>query len=524
MEEKIVFKKGDRRDTDITDIGMNGEGIGKADGYTLFIKDAVIGDRVRVSIMKAKKGYAYAHLDEVLIPSADRVTPVCPVARACGGCQLQAMSYEAQLRFKQSKVRNDLIRIGGFDADFVDSVMQDIAGMPGDPVRYRGKSQFPVGRDRDGNIVTGFYAGHSHSIIPIDDCIIGVEEYSGITKIIREHMRRYDIAPYDEVSGTGLIRHILIRKGFKTGEIMVCLVLNRGESRNGVYLTGQDELLEQLAAIRNMTSVSVNLNTDRSNVILGEETYTLWGSDVIRDIIEPVAADGPVSGEAGPDRPVGAAGVGERKAITYSISPKSFYQVNPAQTDRLYSLALEYANLTGTETVWDLYCGIGTISLFLAAGAAYVYGVEIVPEAVLDAKNNAALNGIDNASFYTGRAEDIELSENCELPAPSGGQTGDGSGSIRLPAPDVIVIDPPRKGCDEALLSTILKASPSRIVYVSCDPATLARDLKILCEGGYELNKVTPVDMFPHSIHCETVTGLHRTDGTVSGYMKNNNA
>ncbi len=499
MEDKILFKKGDKLDTDITDMGINGEGIGKADGYTLFIKDAVIGDRVRVSIMKAKKGYAYAHLDEVLIPSKDRVTPACPVARSCGGCQLQALSYPSQLKFKHDKVRNDLIRIGGFDEGFVDSVMQDIVGMDGAPVRYRGKSQFPVGRDREGNIVTGFYAGHSHNIIPIDDCVIGAGEYAEITKIIRDHMRRYDIAPYDEASGTGLVRHILIRKGYKTGEIMVCLVLNRGRAANkDMYLTGQEELLNALASVKDMTSVSVNLNTDRGNVILGDETDTLWGREVIRDIIEPVADADLQNME---DSSSGAA---EHRAITYSISPKSFYQVNPAQTDRLYSLALEYAHLTGTETVWDLYCGIGTISLFLAAGAAHVYGVEIVPEAVRDAKNNASLNGIDNASFYTGKAEDIELSD-----APASSPASDEqSDRILLPPPDVIVIDPPRKGCDEALLSTILKASPSRIVYVSCDPATLARDLKILCEGGYELRKVIPVDMFPHSIHVETVALL----------------
>jgi len=518
MKEKSLFKKGDKLDTHITDIGMNGEGIGKVDGYTLFVKDAVIGDKVSVSIMKAKANYAYAHLDEVLIPSEDRVTPVCPVARSCGGCQLQAMSYEAQLKFKHGKVRNDLIRIGGFDEDFVDSVIQDIEGMTGEPVRYRGKSQFPVGRDRDGNIVTGFYAGHSHSIIPIDDCVTGAEEYAVITRIIREHMKRYDIAPYDEVSGTGLVRHILIRKGFKTGEIMVCLILNRGESWNGMYLTGQDELLEKLAAIKNMTSVSVNLNRTNTNVIMGETTHTIWGSDVIHDVIEPVKK----TDLHGPED--SSAGASDHKALTYSISPKSFYQVNPVQTDRLYSLALEYAHLTGKETVWDLYCGIGTISLFLATKAAHVYGVEIVPEAIRDAKDNASINGLDNVSFYTGRAEDIVLSDGPDVFSAADEPSDDEHVAIRLPAPDVIVIDPPRKGCDEALLSTILTASPARIVYVSCDPATLARDLKILCEGGYELNKVTPVDMFPHSIHCETVTELHRTDGTVSGYMKNNNA
>ena len=476
----IEYKKGDQLDIDISDMGINGEGIGKIDGYTLFVKDAVIGDKAGVSIMKAKKNYAYAHLDEVLIPSNDRVTPVCPKAKSCGGCQLQALDYKAQLKYKQDKVRNDLIRIGGFDADFVDGILRDIVGMD-DNLRYRGKAQFPVGRDKDGNVVTGFYAGHSHNIIPIDDCVIGAKEYADITKIIKEHMRRFDIAPYDEESGTGLVRHILIRKGFKTGEIMVCLVLNRkripdtGKGK-ALYLTGQEELIKALADVSGMTSVSVNLNTERSNVIMGNETHTIWGSDSIKDTIEVCGDDMP------------------HRAITYSISPRSFYQVNPKQTDRLYSLALKYANLKGTETVWDLYCGIGTISLFLAGMAGHVYGVEIIPEAIEDARANAKYNGIDNATFYTGKAEEIGLSD----------------AKITLPKPDVIVIDPPRKGCDEALINTILSTAPGRVVYVSCDPATLSRDLKLLTNGGYEIKEATPVDMFPQCVHCECAVSLVR--------------
>jgi 23S rRNA (uracil1939-C5)-methyltransferase len=361
--------------------------------------------------------------------------------------------------------------------------MEPIIGMDDAfPVRYRGKAQFPVGRDREGNIVTGFYAGHSHSIIPIDDCVIGAKEYAKITGIIRDHMKHYDIAPYDENSGTGLVRHILIRKGYKTGELMVCLVLNRGKSSNGIYLTGQDELIKELGKINNMTSVSVNLNTHNTNVIMGDETYTIWGSDVIHDVIETVDAD--------------------ERAITYSISPLSFYQVNPKQTDRLYSKVLQYAGLTGKETVWDLYCGTGTISLFLAGSAAHVYGVEIVPDAIKDAIRNAKDNGIDNVSFYVGKAEDIYL---------DGSDTASEGGILLSDRPDVIVVDPPRKGCDQVLINTMLSAAPGKIVYVSCDPATLSRDLKLLCDGGYELKAVTPTDMFPHCVHIENCCLLTRT-------------
>lgn len=486
----MPYNKGDILTIDITDMGIGGEGIGKMDGYTLFVKDAVIGDKVKVSIMKAKKNYAYAHLDEVLIPSADRITPPCPKAKACGGCSLQALAYPAQLKHKQDKVRNDLIRIGGFDADYIDGILKDIVGMD-NPIRYRGKAQFPVGRDRDGNVITGFYASHSHNIIPIDDCIIGAAEYAGIMQIIKDHMKRFDIAPYDEASCTGLIRHVLIRKGYATGQIMVCLILNRGKASDKagakpMYLTGQDELIGKLTRITGMTSVSVNLNTDRTNVIIGDVTVTIWGEDKISDVITPDDSDG----------------------ITYAISPKSFYQVNPVQTDKLYSLALKYAHLTGKEIVWDLYCGIGTISLFLSGKAGHVYGVEIIPEAVKDAKANAVSNGIANATFYTGKAEDIKLSDDRNVSKDHGELSEDAE--IVLPRPDVIVIDPPRKGCDEVLIDTILKAKPLRIVYVSCDPATLSRDLKLLTAGGYKLDEVTPVDMFPHSIHCECAVALHR--------------
>ncbi len=500
-------------------MGVDGEGIGKINGYTLFVKDAVIGDRVEVSIMKAKKSYAYAHLDKVIVSSPDRIVPACPKARACGGCQLQALSYTAQLRYKQDKVRNALIRIGGFKETYVNSVLKDIVGMkPGPaqeaeedmnadiciPIRYRGKAQFPIGRDRDGRIVTGFYAGHSHNIIPIDDCVIGAAEYADITRTITEHMRYYDIAPYDEVSGTGLVRHILVRKGYKTGEIMVCLILNSKVCKDGIYLTRQDKLIEALRQIKGMTSVSVNLNSKKSNVIMGELTCTIWGEDVIHDIIEPVIDGGRSSGRLGGHECVNPTVKG---AIRYSISPRSFYQVNPVQTDRLYSKALQYAALTGTENVWDLYCGIGTISLFLAGCAGHVHGVEIVPEAIDDARKNARENGIDNVTFHVGKAEDIRISS----------ENGEDEGTILIEErPNVIVVDPPRKGCDPTLIETMLKAAPDRIVYVSCDPATFARDLKLLTDGGYCVDEITPYDLFPSSVHCEVCCVLSRLSNTMT--------
>lgn len=451
------YSKNDILEVNITDIGNEGEGIGKCeDGFTLFVKDAVIGDRVRVKIMKSKKNYAYAHLEEVLSPSADRVIPRCPIARACGGCQLQSMSYSAQLAFKTKKVKNNLIRLGGFDEGFIDSVMQPICAME-EPYRYRDKAQFPFGTDRDGKIVCGFYAGRTHSIIPCTDCELGVTQNKEVLDIILDYMNRYHVSPYNEETATGLIRHVLIRKGFATDELMVCLVVNTTED-----LPAQDKLVEALAKLDKMTSVSLSVNTEQTNVIMGTTVKTIYGSETITDRIGDV---------------------------TFAISPLSFYQVNPVMTEKMYRQALEYASLTGNEVVWDLYCGIGTISLFLAQKASKVYGVEIVPQAIEDAKQNAVNNGISNTEFIVGAAEDI---------APS------------LPRPDVIVVDPPRKGCDERCISTIIENEPKRIVYVSCDSATLARDLRILCDNGYEITSLRAFDNFSQTVHVETVCLLSK--------------
>lgn len=488
----MEYKKNDRLTVKIEDMNNEGEGIGRADGFTLFVKDTVIGDVAEVKIMKAKKHYAYARLEKLLTPSPHRVEPVCPTYRQCGGCQLQMLSYEQQLAFKQRKVRNDLIRIGGFDPDFVDGVMQPIVGMD-EPFHYRNKAQYPIGTDKEGSPVAGFYAGRTHSIIPNIRCSLGVRENEEILRVVLDHMKENKVSVYDETSGQGLLRHVLIRKGFTSGEIMVCLVVNfRGKARQEskhIFLPRQEILIEKLARIPGMSSICVSVNTERTNVIMGKEIHTLWGNSFICDTIHvrDMQKDGyPFTG----------------KELTFHISPLSFYQVNPVQTEKLYSLVLEYAGLTGRETVWDLYCGIGTISLFLAGQAGKVYGVEIVPEAVRDAKDNAERNGIGNAEFFVGKAEEVlpkfyEKKSRGEEPAADD-----------MLHPDVIVVDPPRKGCDSACLETMLRMRPEKIVYVSCDPATLARDLRVLADGGYELEKVRPADMFGNTVHVETVVLL----------------
>ena len=460
----MEYRKNDIVTLKIEDCGIDGEGIGKADGFTVFVKDAVIGDTVRAKIMKAKKNYGYGRLEEIITPSPDRVEPKCQFARQCGGCQLQALSYEKQLEFKTSKVRGHLERIGGF----TDIPMEKILGMD-QPFHYRNKAQFPVGKSKDGRIITGFYAGRTHSIIENRDCALGVTRNKEVLDRVIAHMEKFHIQPYDENTGKGLVRHVLIRYGFFTDEMMVCLIIN------GEKLPGEEALVKSLRQIPEAVSVMVNVNKKRNNVILGEKVRLLWGQPYITDKI------------------------GE---ISYQISPLSFFQVNPYQTGRLYGKALEYAQLSGNETVWDLYCGIGTISLFLAQKAKMVRGVEIIPAAIENAKENACLNGFDNTEFFVGKAEEV-------LPEQFA-RTGERA--------DVIVVDPPRKGCDETLLSTIIKMQPDRVVYVSCDSATLARDLKYLCERGYELKKVCPVDMFPNTVSVETVVLLShkKPDGHIN--------
>lgn len=452
----MEFRKNDLVTLEIEDCGIDGEGIGKADGFTVFVKDAVIGDTVTAKIIKAKKNYGYGRLMEVLKPSPYRVEPKCEFARQCGGCQLQALSYDQQLVFKTNKVKGHLERIGGF----TDIPMEPIIGMD-ELFHYRNKAQFPVGRNKEGKIVTGFYAGRTHNIIENRDCALGVAENKEVLDRVIAHMEKYGIEPYNEATGKGLVRHVLIRYGYFTKEVMVCLILN------GNKIPKEEQLVKSLCEIPGMTSITINVNKKHSNVILGEEIRLLWGQEYITDRIGD---------------------------ISYQISPLSFYQVNPMQTQKLYAKALEYADLHGQETVWDLYCGIGTISLFLAQKAKFVRGVEIVPAAIENAKENAKLNGLENTEFFVGKAEEVLPREYKKNGVYA----------------DVIVVDPPRKGCDETLLETMVEMNPDRIVYVSCDSATLARDLKYLCERGYELRKVCPVDQFGMTVHVETVVLLSK--------------
>lgn len=533
------YKKNDIVRLTIEDIGNDGEGIGKAQGFTLFVKDAVIGDVIEARITKCKKNYGYARVEKVVTPSPFRVEPKCPFHRQCGGCQIQAMGYERQLVYKQNKVRNHLQRIGGFLPEQIDAVMEPIVGME-EPWHYRNKAQYPVGYDREGNLVAGFYAGRTHDIIANTDCPLGPRENKVILEAVLAYMRENNVSAYRESTGKGLVRHVLIRTGFSSGEIMVCLVIN------GKKLPAEEKLAEKLLGVqlereapadgceqsvsggeqktpcKKIASISISINREKTNVIMGKEIRVLWGNGWIEDSLRVM--DSTVSGETGG---VGDANAENGEKITFRISPLSFYQVNPQQTEKLYALALEYAGLTGKETVWDLYCGIGTISLFMAKRAKKVYGVEIISQAIEDARKNAGRNQITNAEFFVGKAEEV-------LPAFYSGKGGSGSpatgkecqeadaegndgleqeGLMReqMRHPDVIVVDPPRKGCDEKCLETMLAMQPERIVYVSCDPATLARDLKILCEGGYEMKRVRAVDQFGHTGHVETVCLLSKS-------------
>ncbi len=456
MKEDTLLKKNEECIIHIDDMGNDGEGIGKYQGYTLFVKNALVGDTVRVRAMKCKKNYGYARLMEVIEPSPYRVEPKCKIAFQCGGCTLQHLDYEEQLRKKQKKVTDCIERLGGITGGYV---MEPIIGME-PPYYYRNKAQFPVGM-KNGKLAIGFYAGGSHTIIDTEDCCIQAKENEDIIRCLRTFLEEENISVYNEETHEGLVRHILTRVGFVTGEIMVCVVIN------GNDLPNKEKLADKLKDIKGMKSISLNINKERTNVILGDKIKPVWGEPYITDYI------------------------GE---VKFRISPLSFYQVNPVQTRVLYEKALEFAGLEGNETVWDLYCGIGTISLFLAAKAKKVYGVEIIPQAIQDARENARINGIENAEFFVGAAEEV-------LPEKYRQE--------KIYA-DVIVVDPPRKGCAESLLDTIVLMEPKKIVYVSCDPATLGRDLKYLSGRGYELKRVQAVDQFAHTGHCEVCVELHR--------------
>ncbi len=433
----------------VDDLGNAGEGIGKIDGFTVFVEGALPQEEIEVLIVKVKKSFAYGKLQKIIKVSPERVIPPCEVATKCGGCQLQHLSYQEQLQYKTKKVKDALQKIAKIESIDVLPTL----GMK-DYWRYRNKVQFPVGND----CKIGFYGKRSHRIIDTEKCFLQHEISDTILAIIRTFLKEYSISIYDETTHKGLLRHILIKVGFSTGQIMVCLVIN------GKKFPHKEILIQRLQSIKGMTSIVLNYNTEKTNVILGKQNQVLWGKECIIDTI------------------------GE---LEFEISPLSFFQVNPVQTKNLYQKALDFAQLSGNEIVLDLYCGIGTMSLFFAQKAKYVVGIEIVKEAILDAKKNAKRNQISNVEFLQGAAEDV-----IPMLYKKGLQA------------DVVVLDPPRKGCDENVVHTILKINPQKIVYVSCDPATMARDIKLL--ENYEIKIVQPVDMFPHSSHVETIVLIQK--------------
>ncbi|TFB14254.1 23S rRNA (uracil(1939)-C(5))-methyltransferase RlmD [Filobacillus milosensis] len=446
-------KKNEYIDLEFVDLTHEGNGVGKIDGYPVFVPYGLPGEKAKVKIVKVKKNIAFGKLIELIEPSEDRVEPPCEVFYQCGGCQIQHMSYERQLKMKQKQVQDVMHKI----AHMPDVPVRPTIGME-EPWSYRNKVQIPVG-ERNGKILTGFYQKKSHNIIDMDTCPVQNEANDHIVREMRGIIEDLGIEPYDEQSHRGVIRHIVSRTGYHTGEIMVVLVTRTKDIPN------KNKLVERIRELdSNIKGIIHNVNPKQTNVIMGRDSKTLWSKDVIFDKI------------------------GE---LEFAISAHSFYQVNPEQTEKLYEQALKYAHLTGNETVIDAYCGIGSISLFLAQHAKKVYGVEVVPQAVDDAKDNAKRNHIDNAEFFVGEAEKV-------MPWWK-------SQGLR---PDVIVVDPPRKGCDEELLKAMIDMKPERIVYVSCNPSTLARDIKILAGGGYEAKQIQPVDMFPQSNHIESVTEL----------------
>ncbi|KXG74925.1 23S rRNA (uracil(1939)-C(5))-methyltransferase RlmD [Thermotalea metallivorans] len=452
------IKENQTYEVHIEDIGHNGEGIGRIEGFTVFVDGGVPGDDLRVKIQLVKKNYAMGKMIKLLNPSPHRIAPVCSIAHQCGGCQIQHIDYREQLRLKTNIVKANIERIGKLEG----VVVHDALGME-KPSRYRNKAQFPVGIV-DGKVVVGFYKKGTHDIVDTGSCYIQHEINDHIIEIVKQYMTRYKVSAYDETTGKGLIRHILTKVGFTTGEVMVVLITN------GREMPHKEQLIQQLThEIPEIKSIVQNINTQRTNRILGDECILLYGEDKIVDYIGN---------------------------LKFYISPLSFFQVNPMQTKVLYEKALEYADLKGEETVFDVYCGIGTISLFLAQKAKKVYGIEAVDAAIQDARENARINGIKNAEFYVGKAEEV---------VPQLYKQG-------ITA-DVVVVDPPRKGCDAQVLDTIVKMKPERVVYVSCNPSTLARDLKYLDEKGYKTIEVQPVDMFPHTAHTESVVRIERVKG-----------
>lgn len=451
----IEIKKNEDYIVKIDNYGHEGEGVGKINNFTVFVNSAIKGETVKIKLIKVNKTYGVGKLLEVIEPSRHRTEAVCPIYKRCGGCNLQHISYEEQLEFKTQRVKDVMTRVGKLEGVTIHKVI----GMEV-PYNYRNKVQLPVGMSGE-DVVVGFYAPRSHDIIDMKSCYIQSQLGDKVVEILKDWMKKYRVKAYDEKAHSGIVRHIMIREGFKTKEVMVVIVTN------GTKLPNANALVEELKAnIPNLKSIIQNINNDKTNVILGLKSVTLWGSDTIADYI------------------------GEFK---FNISPLSFFQVNPVQTEVLYKKALEYAELTGNEIVFDAYCGTGTISLFLSKQAKKVFGIEIIPQAIENANENKTANGVDNVEFIVGKSEE-------EIPKLI-------KSGIN---PDVIMLDPPRKGCEESLLHAIADVKPRRIIYVSCDPATLARDLRILDDLGYKTEEIQPVDMFPQGHHVECVAKVIR--------------
>lgn len=452
---QVPVAKNEYYDVTFEDLTHEGAGVAKVDGFPIFVENALPDERAKIKVIKVKKGFAFGRLIETYEQSKHRTNAPCPIYSQCGGCQLQHLSYEGQLDFKKKQVERVLTRIGKLDLTKV--YVHPTLGM-NDPWNYRNKAQVPIG-EREGGLVAGFYQKRSHDIIDMERCLIQQAENDDIVQAVKSICETYGIRAYNEEKHKGWLRHIMVRYGLVTKEMMVVFV-----SKTADFPHKNDIITEITTQFPQVKSIVQNINNKRTNVIFGDETKVLWGEEYIYDKIGDVK---------------------------FAISARSFYQVNPKQTKVLYDKALEYAGLTGKESVIDAYCGIGTISLFLAQKAKRVFGVEIVPEAIEDAMRNAELNGITNAEFAVGEAEVV---------IPEWYEQGN--------AADVIVVDPPRKGCDEALLKTIIDMKPKRVVYVSCNPGTLARDLQVLELGGYETVEVQPVDMFPHTTHVEVIVRL----------------
>lgn len=455
VKMKPPVQKNEYYNVTFEDLTHEGAGVAKIEGFPVFVPNALPDEQGKIKVTRVKKGFAFGRLMELTKESQHRQDAPCPIYKQCGGCQIQHMSYEGQLLFKQKQVKDVLERIGKLDMSRVK--VHPVLGME-DPWNYRNKAQVPVG-EREGGLVAGFYQQRTHEIIDMEKCLIQQSENDEVVQAVKDICNAFGIKAYNEERHKGWLRHVMVRYGMATGEMMVVFV-----TRTADFPQKQQVIEQIIARFPHVRSIVQNVNSKKTNVIFGDETTVLWGEEYIYDTIGD---------------------------IKFAISARSFYQVNPAQTKVLYDKALEYAELQGEETVIDAYCGIGTISLFLAQKAGRVYGVEIVPEAIEDAKRNADLNGINNVEFAVGEAETV---------IPNWYKEG-----IKA---DTLVVDPPRKGCDEALLDTILKMKPNRVVYVSCNPGTLARDLRILEDGGYVTEEVQPVDMFPHTSHVECVASL----------------